>query len=186
MKRKYIAKVYFNKTLYITGMTVCMIIIVGIVGLFLYGTDFKGFNILSWTWNHVIFFFLLILPSVALPFLGLLGGWNARMLFCKEGVEFRQAFRKREFHPWKEYYHVTSAGYLYCGFPVWYIVLSNRRLRNYETCQINDVPISPLLLKIRYNKKNYETLLAILPRNLANSLRVEFKDIPARRFNFLI
>ena len=42
------------------------------------------------------------------------------------------------------------------------------------------------MIKIRYNKKNYERLLSIVPSRIALSLQAQFKDIPPKRFNFCI
>ena len=113
-------------------------------------------------------------------------GCNAHMIFTKDVIEYRQAFRKTEVHTYKEYPYVSKAFYPYYGIPVYYMVLSNRRLRDAELCQINNVRVGPGMIKIRYNKKNYERLLSIVPSRIALSLQAQFKDIPPKRFNFCI
>ena len=83
-------------------------------------------------------------------------------------------------------YYRNKALYMNWGFPVYYMVLSNRRLRDAELCQINNVRVGPGMIKIRYNKKNYERLLSIVPSRIALSLQAQFKDIPPKRFNFCL
>ena len=94
-----------------------------------------------------------LLAGLAMPIYFLYNGVDAHMIFRKDGVEFRQAFRKTEVHTYKEYPYVNKAFYQYYGIPVYYMVLSNRRLRDAELCQINNVRVGPGMIKIRYNKK---------------------------------
>ena len=121
-----------------------------------------------------------------MPILFLYTGCNAHMVFTKDGIEYRQIFRKTEVHTYKEYPYVNKALYPYYGLPMYYMVLSNRRLRDAELCQINNVRVGPGMIKIRYNKKNYERLLSIVPSRIALSLQAQFKDIPPKRFNFCL
>ena len=121
-----------------------------------------------------------------MPIYFLYNGVDAHMIFRKDGVEFRQAFRKTEVHTYKEYPYVNKAFYPYYGLPMYYMVLSNRRLRDAELCQINNVRVGPGMIKIRYNKKNYERLLSIVPSRIALSLQAQFKDVPPKCFDFCL
>ena len=98
------------------------------------------------------------------------------MDFTRDAVEFRQIFRKKEVHTYKEYAYVNKALYMNWGCPVYYMVLSNRRLRDAELCQINNVRVGP----------GMERLLSIVPSRIALSLQAQFKDIPPKRFNFCL
>ena len=79
---------------------------------------------------------------------------------------------------------MSKAFYPYYGLPMYYMVLSNRRLRDAELLPDQQRPRRPGMIKIRYNKKNYERLLSIVPSRIALSLQAQFKDIPPKRFNF--
>ena len=182
MKRENVS-IYFNKKLFISTMIVSALLIV-IHVIFMTGFT-NGFRELV---NEGAFlFFLFFFPFLLLfPVYFLYNGVNAHMVFTKDGVEYRQAFRKTEVHTYKEYPYVNKAFYLHSGFPAYYMVLSNRRLRDSELCQINNVRVGPEMIKIRYNKKNYERLLSIVPSRIALSLQAQFKDTPPKRFNFCL
>ena len=175
--------IYYNKTLFISTMVWCAILISAYSAMLFSCTNgFREFL------NKDVFFILLFFFFIVLsfPILFLYTGCNAHMVFTRDGVEFRQIFRKKEVHTYKEYAYVNKALYMNWGFPVYYMVLSNRRLRDAELCQINNVRVGPGMIKIRYNKKNYERLLSIVPSRIALSLQAQFKDIPPKRFNFCI
>lgn len=176
-------KIYFNKKLFVSGMIACALCIVPDIVIMFLTTN--GFT--EWINKALFFVFLFMFPMVlSMPFIMLYTGCNAHMIFTPSGVEYRQAFKKTELHSYREYFYVNKAFYMYYGMPMYYMVLSNRRLRNEEICQINNVRVSATMLKIRYNKKNYEALLSIVPSRIALSLQAQFKDIPPKRFNFCI
>ena len=175
--------IYYNKTLFIGVIIVCFCCIAPWAAfLFLYTDGFKKI-VLDDTFFMFTVFLLLSLSTLIIF---LYTGCNAHMVFTKDGIEYRQIFRKTEVHTYKEYPYVNKAFYPYYGIPVYYMVLSNRRLRDAELCQINNVRVGPGMIKIRYNKKNYERLLSIVPSRIALSLQAQFKDIPPKRFNFCI
>ena len=182
MKREKVT-IYYNKTLFISTMFVSALLIV-IDVIFMIGFT-NGFQELV---NKGAFlFFLFFFPFLLLfPVYFLYNGVNAHMVFTKDSVEYRQAFRKPEVHAYTEYAYVNKAFYLHSGFPAYYMVLSSRRLRKDEVWQINNVRVGPGMIKIRYNKKNYERLLSIVPSRIALSLQAQFKDIPPKRFNFCL
>lgn len=182
MKREKVT-IYYNKTLFISAILICVILITMPLSIMVWLTN--GFRELG---NRTGFFSTLffLLAGLAMPIYFLYNGVNAHMVFTKDGVEYRQIFRKTEVHTYKEYPYVNKAFYPYYGLPMYYMVLSNRRLRDAELCQINNVRVGPGMIKIRYNKKNYERLLSIVPSRIALSLQAQFKDIPPKRFNFCI
>ena len=182
MKREKVT-IYYNKTLFIGVIIVCFCCIAPWAAfLFLYTDGFKKI-VLDDTFFMFTVFLLLSLSTLIIF---LYTGCNAHMVFTKDGIEYRQIFRKTEVHTYKEYPYVNKAFYPYYGLPMYYMVLSNRRLRDAELCQINNVRVGPGMIKIRYNKKNYERLLNIVPSRIALSLQAQFKDIPPKRFNFCI
>ena len=182
MKREKVT-IYYNKTLFIGVIIVCFCCIMPwAVFLFLYTDGFKKI-VLDDTFFMFTVFLLLSLSTLIIF---LYTGCNAHMVFTKDGIEYRQIFRKTEVHTYKEYPYVNKAFYPYYGLPMYYMVLSNRRLRDAELCQINNVRVGPGMIKIRYNKKNYERLLSIVPSRIALSLQAQFKDIPPKRSNFCI
>ena len=182
MKREKVT-IYYNKTLFIGVMIVSFCCITPwAVFLFLLTDGFRKIVL-----NDTFFMFAaFLLLSFTMLILFLYTGCNAHMVFTKDGIEYRQIFRKTEVHTYKEYPYVNKAFYPYYGLPMYYMVLSNRRLRDAELCQINNVRVGPEMIKIRYNKKNYERLLSIVPSRIALSLQAQFKDIPPKRFNFCI
>ena len=175
--------IYFNKTLFISYIIICTYCIVPwCVFLYFQTNGFREMVIDEGFYTIAVF----LLLSFSMPIIAICSGCNAHMVFTKDGVEYRQLFRKTEVHAYTEYAYVNKAFYLYYDIPVYYMVLSNRRLRDAELCQINNVRVGPGMIKIRYNKKNYERLLSIVPSRIALSLQAQFKDIPPKRFNFCI
>ena len=152
--------IYYNKTLFIGCMIACFCGIVPWAVILFLQTDCFRKIVLN---QGVIINFCFLLLAFSMPILFLYTGCNAHMVFTKDGIEYRQIFRKTEVHTYKEYPYVNKAFYPYYGIPVYYMVLSNRRLRDAELCQINNVRVGPGMIKIRYNKKNYERLLSIVP-----------------------
>ena len=182
MKREKVT-IYYNKTLFIGVMIACFCCIVPWAVILFLQTDCFRKIVLN---QGVIINSCLLLLSLSTLIIFLYTGCNAHMVFTKDGIEYRQIFRKTEVHTYKEYPYVNKAFYPYYGIPVYYMVLSNRRLRDAEICQINNVRVGPGMIKIRYNKKNYERLLSIVPSRIALSLQAQFKDIPPKRFNFCL
>ncbi len=183
-QQKAAIKIYFNKKLFVSGMILIAIFLGSWFALLYVATD--AFTVWLTRGDDILFFLLQLAVSCIVSFLILYTGCNAHMIFTEDGIEYRQAFKKTELHSYREYFYVNKAFYMYYGMPMYYMVLSNRRLRNEEICQINNVRISATMLKIRYNKKNYEAVLRMVPSRIALSLQAQFKDIPPKRFNFCI
>ena len=175
--------IYYNLTLFVSAIIYIAVCIGAILVLLCVATQ----NFTEQLAKNDIPFFIIVFALVAIMLIILLyTGCNAHMVFTKDGIEFRQMFKKTEFHTYREYAYVEKAFYMYYSMPMYYMVLSNRCLRSGEICQINNVRVSSSLIKIRYNKKNYEALLSILPSRIALSLQAQFKDVPPKRFNFCI
>ena len=111
---------------------------------------------------------------------------SAHIVLSKKGVEFHHGFKKPVFHPWDYYGYCEKGYYLYYGaFPSYYIILSTYKLKTCELTKINGIPISERVIRLKYNKKSFETLSKILPPRLSLSLVNQFKDIKAPKVNFL-
>jgi hypothetical protein len=111
---------------------------------------------------------------------------SAHIVLSEKGVEFHHGIKKPVFHPWDYYGYCEKGYYLYYGaFPSYYIVLSTYKLKTCELTKINSIPVSEKVIKIKYNKKSFETFSQILPPRLSLSLESQFKDIKAPKVNFL-
>ena len=175
-------RVYYNKKLFIAGTVLFASLALCLLLAFAIGT--KGFKT-EFIGNNLDIFLIPFFACIGLYILTLCAGNNAHMIFNEKGIEFRQAFKEPVFHNYSEYAYIEKAFYPYYGIPMHYIVLSNRRLSKNELSKINNVRISPTLLKIRYNKKNCAALLSIVPPRIASTIRAKFSDVPFGKFDFL-
>lgn len=161
------------------------IMMITIVGWILFILT-KGFTVPVSKNDILPFSLIFVVPAIiciiCLPTLGN----DARMIFTKEGIEFRRWFHKPEYHPYRHYPYVQKAFYLYYGIPMYHIVLSNWRLTEAQRTDINWVPSSVDCIKIRYKKKEYEALLSIVPPEIASKLRALFQDVPFSKYDFLL
>lgn len=110
---------------------------------------------------------------------------GAKIIISKEQIELKRPFKGSDFHPWSFYTNCDKGYYLYYGMPSYYIVLSNFKLRTDELSHINRMEMSDRCIRIKYNKKNYDALMKMLPPKLAVSLENQFKDIKAPKVNFI-
>lgn len=62
-----------------------------------------------------------------------------------------------------KYPYVYLGDYYHRGLRPCFIVLAKNELSEYSLTGMNQVPISDKIIKIRYSKKTYETLMEILP-----------------------
>ena len=179
-KNKKGISVYFNKKALIVGDVLTIALSIFWITIFVMVVTSIKDDLFPW---FLTGFFSV--ASVSCFFMVGLTGADAHMVFSERGIEYRRRYKKSEFHSYSEYAYVYKTFYMYYGMPMYYIVLSNR-LRNEEICQINSVKTSPMLIRIRYNKKNYESILSMVPSRIALSLQAQFKDVPPKRFNFCI
>ena len=95
--------------------------------------------------------------------------------FYREGLLYKPLFRKGKMIDYAHYPRIQYAYYmhgnLFAAYRVHFFVFTNRRLSNDELAHINAVAPSEDLIKIRYTRRNYEKLLAALPRSIAASVR---------------
>lgn len=84
------------------------------------------------------------------------------------GITVWLPFRKKETFPYAQFRFAYIGGYFHgniagMGKPVWYIVISQRRLSTKELYSINNVANSKEIVKIRYTKKSYKKIRNVLP-----------------------
>ena len=109
MKREKVT-IYYNKTLFIGVMIACFCCIVPWAVILFLQTDCFRKIVLN---QGVIINSCLLLLSLSTLIIFLYTGCNAHMVFTKDGIEYRQIFRKTEVHTYKEYPYVNKAFYPY-------------------------------------------------------------------------
>lgn len=107
--------------------------------------------------------------------------WANIVTVTENGVWEGPFFRRRHFHPYGELPLVYCTSYVHgiIGSPEFgpervYIVLTDQRLTNAERDNINLVPSSRRLIKIKYTKRRYARLLELLPQNLKSQMEAAF------------
>lgn len=110
---------------------------------------------------------------------------STKIVITNEGAKLSRPFRKSVYHPWDFYTNCEKAYYLYYGMPSYYIVLSNFKLKTDELCHINGMEMNDRCIRIKYNKKNFDALMQMLPPKFAVQLENQFKDIKAPKINFI-
>lgn len=90
------------------------------------------------------------------------------LTLSKETITVWIPFHRQKTYNYKQFRYVYCGGYFHgnivgMGKNVWYIVVSQRYLSEKELKQINNVPNSEEVVKVRYSQKNYNKLNAILP-----------------------
>jgi hypothetical protein len=94
-----------------------------------------------------------------------------RIPFCKK-KEF--SYNKFRYLYSGGYFHTNLAG---LGFKVWYIVIAQRQLSIHELNQLNRISNSQDIVKVRYSRRNYKKLKAILPPSLVQQLEKAVSEI---------
>lgn len=95
-------------------------------------------------------------------------------------------FRRKRSFTYKQFRNIYCGGYFHgniagVGRIVWYFVLSQRHLSTEELNQINLVPNSEEVVKIRYSRKTYEKLRMILPSDRIRQLESTASKILSRQ-----
>ena len=103
--------------------------------------------------------------------------WYVKITFLPDGVRIKPARKKPTERPYKYYQYVYKAYYWHgspigIGTNVYYIVVSHRRLKDNELCNINQLASSADVIKIKYSPKTYQTLMNTLPSEMAYKLKV--------------
>lgn len=110
---------------------------------------------------------------------------SPRLVLTDKGIYYKEFFKKSSFNDYSEYRFIKKAYYGYYDNPIYYIVLSKRQLSGDELCHINNVPMSETVIHIRFNEKNYNAFMKILPQKQAEMLEKEFKTMRAPKINFI-
>lgn len=100
------------------------------------------------------------------------------------GITVWLPFRKKEAFSYSQFRFVYIGGYFHgniagMGKPVWYIVISQRRLSTKELHSINNVSNSKEIIKIRYTKKIYLKIRNVLPTSHSCQLDIAIKRMLA-------
>lgn len=99
--------------------------------------------------------------------------------FTADGVRIKIPFKKATVKPYKEFPYVHMAAYRHSGpggaLGTWrkFIVFTNRRLRDWEEYEINNVSCDENLIKVKYSEKTCQKLSAILPQYHRTRLQSE-------------
>jgi hypothetical protein len=108
--------------------------------------------------------------------------WLAIITLTKDLLIIYRPFHKTIHAHYKDYPFIINASYFHSGpggtmgtEPA-FIVLSKKLLSSYERTNINQLGLSDSILKIPYNKKNYDKLMEMLPTKQAKDLEAKFKD----------
>ncbi len=96
------------------------------------------------------------------------------LTFTPENIEYHVLFRKKRLLSYSDYPYIMRGGYLHVVYPVEYIVLSNRRLKDEELHNINNVTPSAMLIRIRYSDKVFRKMVAVFPEKQSRILRSTF------------
>lgn len=106
--------------------------------------------------------------------------WWVMITLDEKSIRYQAAFHKAKESPYSQYSHVYKGWYFHgraqIGYKVYFIVISKTWLTTDELQQINQIGVSEDVIKIKYNKKNYRTLQAILPPKLRSQLERSFAE----------
>lgn len=90
--------------------------------------------------------------------------------FAQEGIEYHTLFRRKKILPYANYPYLLHGRYLHGVYWRHYIIFSDRRLKELELTRINHVAPSTRMIKVKYSKKAYCALEAVLPSKLRATL----------------
>ena len=107
--------------------------------------------------------------------------WTNVLVLDRENIELRSCFKKPVAYEYREFPYIYRASYRHnlVGAPdlgpvIVYIVLSRRRLTDFEKTHINQVNSTTDLIKIKFNQKRYRLLLENMPPKLSRELERTF------------
>lgn len=114
---------------------------------------------------------------IALSIYLMIPQWYVKITFLPNGVQIKPARKMPTERPYKYYQYVYKAYYWHgspigIGTNVYYMVISHRRLKDEELCNINQLASSTDVIKIKYSPKAYQTLMDTLPCEMAYKLKV--------------
>lgn len=108
--------------------------------------------------------------------------WFASIVFDKERIYVFIPFRKRILYEYKNFSHVYKATYWHgslfgVGYHPQFFVLSQRRMTTDELQNVNHVPISDKVVKIRHTEHMHRKLCTILPEYHKGQLNKLFENL---------
>jgi hypothetical protein len=103
--------------------------------------------------------------------------WFMRLSFRQNGILLLPGVRKSVLRPYKYYQYVYKARYFHgspigVGYMRYYMVFSHRRLTDIELNNINMIAGGTDIIKVKYSKKVYQSLMNILPHEMAYKLKI--------------
>lgn len=136
------------------------------------------FTMLYWSRNDEIDIIRIWIFMTFLTFLITIIGLQQYLViinFNQTGFRVKRAF-KRPIEKKYDCLYIYQAYYMYYGFKrIDFIVFSERRLTNDELCNINQVPISDKIVKVRLREKSIKKLKTVLPQKYASKLNLNTK-----------
>lgn len=106
--------------------------------------------------------------------------WTDIITLSPEEIRVKRFAKKPMFYAYSDFPCMTRASYCHrmagtnCGPQIQYIVLSKRRLTDFERYNVNQLVSSEKMLKIKCTKRNVERLLQVLPAKQSRQLALMF------------
>ncbi len=95
----------------------------------------------------------------------------------KEGIRLCNGFKKGKKNVYEVYKHIQIASYNHIYQKRYFIVLSKFALLDNQIEHINDVEITPSIIKLKLNEKTYKALCELLPEKLSFKLKMQKKAL---------
>ena len=103
--------------------------------------------------------------------------WFAYIEIDKEGIRLCNGFKKGKKNVYEVYKHIQIASYNHIYQKRYFIVLSKFALLDNQIEHINDVEITPSIIKLKLNEKTYKALCELLPEKLSVKLKIQKKAL---------
>lgn len=136
-------------------MGIILLVVTTVIGLFMFFLALDKYIEIS------ILYFILTLTS-NITIICVSPKWRIIIELSDDGISYKPTFKKKIVKKYSDF------GYFYCASYTYYterkyIVLSQRRLNDYELTHINNVAVSDKLIKIKVRKGLKEELSPFLP-----------------------
>ncbi|MBQ7874848.1 MAG: hypothetical protein IJ306_06815 [Oscillospiraceae bacterium] len=99
----------------------------------------------------------------------------SRIVFSEKKLEIISPFKKKIVKDYEQFKYIYKAYYLSYRVPNYFIVLSEKSLDSHLLSSINKIDTSAEIIKIIYNKGNYDCLINFLPENFVLILKENFE-----------
>ena len=110
--------------------------------------------------------------------------WFAYVVLNKDSICLHKGFKKAKEEKYEDFPYFKIASYVHIFSTRYFVVLGKKGLSMQELVNINHVPVSEEIIKIKLNKKSYAFLMECLPEYQKNILRNAmgggFKDATAQ------